>query len=113
MLPKDKRLNLKTDFIWIRSGIKIANNLVRVFYRFGENPFPKVGIATSKSNFPESVDRNRARRLISKAFENIYHELPEKINVLVMPNKEVLKASSEELTVILEDLLKKGNIIKN
>jgi len=28
-----------------------------------------------------------------------------------MPNKEVLKASSEELTVILEDLLKKGNII--
>jgi ribonuclease P protein component len=102
MLQKSKRLNLKVSFNWVRDGQKTENDLFRIFSRFGENTEAKVGIALKKETFKLAVDRNRARRLTSKAFENIYNSLPSNLNIVVMPKAGVLKVSSDELTRYLK-----------
>ncbi len=107
MLSRNKRLNLKKDFSWVASGRKEANSLVKLFIRFGDNKTPRVGIALSKSTFKKATERNRARRLISTGFEALYTTLPEKINIVAMPQANVLKANPKEITDALDDLLKR------
>src|SRR3989344_1710424 len=97
MLPKSKRLNLNKDFRWVASGKKIENNLVKLFLKQDSNEFPKIGISLSKNVFKKAVYRNRARRLVSKALENVYNELPSGINIVAMPKEGVLQVSSDEL----------------
>lgn len=119
MLSKEKRLNLKKDFTWVASGRKTGNYLVKIYFRSGENPSeasgqvqPRVGIALSKSVFKKAVDRNRARRLVSKGFEFLYNQLPQGINIVAIPRSGVLNLNSEEFTKFLEILLKKEKILK-
>lgn len=110
MLPKSKRLNLNKDFRWVSSGKKIENNLVKLFYKISPAPSgagfqqPKIGISLSKNVFKKAVDRNRARRLISKAFENMYNELPSGLNIVAMPKTDILQTSSDELTKLIHKL---------
>lgn len=113
MLPKEKRLNLNKDFKWVASGTKIENNLVKLFYKSSSNPStnsgqvnqPKIGISLSKKTFKKAVERNRARRLVSKSLENLYNKLPKGINIVVLPKEEVLKVSSDELTKSINEIL--------
>ncbi|MDO8570853.1 MAG: ribonuclease P protein component [Candidatus Daviesbacteria bacterium] len=112
MLPKNKRLNLNKDFRWVASGKRIENNLVKMFLKMSppsdvELPQPKIGISLSKNVFKKAVDRNRARRLVSKALENLYNELPSGLNIVAMPKKDILEMNSNEITKNLEELLKK------
>lgn len=109
MLPKEKRLNLNKDFRWVASGKKIENNLVKLFLKVSppsavEFQQPKIGISLSKNVFKRAVDRNRARRLVSKALENLYNELPKSINIVAMPKADILQVSSEELTQSINKL---------
>ncbi len=110
MLPKNKRLNLNKDFRWVASGKKIENNLVKLFLKVSppsdvEFQQPKIGISLSKNTFKKAVDRNRARRLVSKALENLYNELPSGLNIVAMPKEGVLKVSSDELTKSIHEIL--------
>ncbi len=112
MLSKDKRLNLKKDFTWVAAGEKLGNQFLKLFVRFGSNLEPRVGIATSKNTFKNATDRNRARRLVSKGFEQLYRQIVPGINIIVLPKEGVLKLSSEEVTSSLEELLTKNGLIK-
>lgn len=105
MLPSKRRLNLKKDFRWTASGSRLGNSLVNIFFRYGDNNEPRVGIAVPKASFKKATERNRARRLISKGFENLYSRLPRKINIVAMPKKEILNSDAEEITRLLEELL--------
>lgn len=105
MLSRNKRLNLKKDFKWLRSGKKLEDDIFRMFYQFGNNQQFRLGIATPSKDFKLAVERNRARRLISKAFENIGDLLPSNLNILVFPSQKVLELSSEELTERLKKTL--------
>ncbi len=112
MLPKSKRLNLKTDFKWIVSGKKSEDSFLKLFIRTGDpstalRTGPRVGIALSSKNFKLATERNRARRLTAKAFEGLIDKLPKNINIVAMPKQEILKLSSEEVEKRLEDLLDK------
>lgn len=111
MLPKQKRLNLKKDFKWAVTGKKINSLYFSAFIKYGENLFPRIGIATSKKYFKNSVDRNRARRLLSKAFENIYDRLPQNINIIALPKSGLIDVKSENLSKELEKELKNEIII--
>lgn len=111
MLSKEKRLNIKRDFSWVRSGQRLENSQLKLFYRFGEIDNPRVGIAVSGKVFKKAVERNRARRLLSSGFENLYNRLVKKVNILAMPKEEVLKLKSDEMVRILEELLKQGRLI--
>lgn len=101
MLPKEKRLNLKKDFKWVASGKKIETKFMKIFIKFGDNTSPRVGIASSSKTFKNAADRNRAKRLISKAFQTTYPDLEESINIVALPKSGVVNVKSDE---VLEDL---------
>lgn len=106
MLPKHQRLNLKKDFKWVASGKSRNLQRFNLFIKYGENEFPLIGIATSKKYFKKATDRNRARRLMSKAFEDIYESLPKNVNIIALPKTGVIEVKSEDLSKELKDVLK-------
>lgn len=111
MLSKEKRLNLKSSFSWVASGERAGNTLFKVFFRFGENTQPKIGIATAKSTFKKAVDRNKARRVTSFGFERLYRQLPSNVNIIVLPKEGILKLSGEEVYNSMFELLKKKGLV--
>ncbi|MFH0937362.1 MAG: ribonuclease P protein component [Candidatus Daviesbacteria bacterium] len=113
MLPQTKRLNLKKDFNWVASGKKAENDLIKVFFRFGENGEPKIGIALSKVSFKKATDRNRARRLVSSGFEYLYPEISKDINIIALPKTQILKVNSEEVKKALAQILRKNGLLKS
>lgn len=111
MLPKLKRLNLKKDFKKVASGKKIESGLLTLFVRNGDDQNPRVGIALSGKTFKKAHERNRARRLVSAAFETLYSRLPPTINIVALPKAGVLDVKSQEVLVQLEQVLKNEKII--
>jgi ribonuclease P protein component len=111
MLPKDKRLNLKTDFKWVASGKKIETQFVKLFLKHGENSFPRVGIAVSSKNLKNATDRNRAKRLVSQAFQSLYSLLPPTINIVALPKTGVVGVESNEVLRDVETFLRNEKII--
>ncbi len=111
MLSKDKRLNLKTDFKWVASGKSLETKFLKLFFRLGDNPTPRVGIATSSKYFKKAHDRNRARRIVSASFEVIYSLLPERINIVALPKSTVLEVKSGDVLMDLEEILKREKIL--
>lgn len=111
MLPKSQRLNLKKDFKRVAAGKKIESKLLKIFIRLGDNKHPLVGIATSSKTFKKAHFRNRARRVISTAFEVLYQRLPQNINIVALPKQGVLNVKSGNVLLDLEALLKNETII--
>ncbi|MDO8639178.1 MAG: ribonuclease P protein component, partial [Candidatus Daviesbacteria bacterium] len=98
------------DFRWVASVKRLENNLVKLFLKVSpqsDTGFqqPKIGISLSKNTFKRAVDRNRARRLVSKGFENLYNKIPSGLNIIAMPKKGVLQVSSDELTKSINEIL--------
>ncbi len=118
MLKKSQRLNLKKDFKWVASGKKLettrpssGGKYLKLFIRFGENEKPKVGIALSGKNFKKAVERNKAKRIVSQAFQSIYLTLPNNINIVALPKTSVLSVKSGDVLSDLEATLKNEKII--
>ena len=111
MLSKDKRLNLKKDFKWVASGKKLETKYLKLFVKLGDNELPRVGIAVSGKSFKKAVERNRARRLTSAAFEALYPNLPNAVNIVALPKAGVVRVKSGELLLDLETVLKHEKII--
>lgn len=113
MLSKEKRLNLKKDFKWVASGKKLETRYVKLFVKLGNNPpagGPKVGIASSGRTFKKASQRNRARRLISAAFEVLYPSLPENLNIIALPKSGILDVKSQDVLSDLEEKLTREKI---
>lgn len=111
MLPIKKRLNLKKDFSYVRSGMRLEFGLMRLFVRFGDNNLARVGIATSSKDFKKAHERNKARRLCSYSFENVYPSLPDNINIIAFPKGNILNVKSNAVLLELKDCLLKNKII--
>lgn len=116
MLSKDKRLNLKTSFSFVVQGQKSETNICKLFFRQGDPSAssglnPLVGIALKTEYFKKAVDRNRARRLISWAMEQLYPKLMPKLRLVLMPKTDVLGFSSKEVLEVLEKELNKLNLL--
>ncbi|OGE24885.1 hypothetical protein A3C26_02695 [Candidatus Daviesbacteria bacterium RIFCSPHIGHO2_02_FULL_39_12] len=111
MLSKDKRLNLRTDFKWAATGKKIETKFTKLFLKNGRNTEAKVGITLSGRNFKKASEKNRARRLVSKGFEDLYAKLPKDINIIALPKHAVLEVKSADVFLDLEEGLKKGRIL--
>lgn len=109
MLSKDKRLNLKKDFKWVASGKRVELTHATIFIKIGENLFPRVGIALSGKYFKKAVERNRAKRVTSKALEDIYGKLPNNINIVALPKQRVLEVESKDLSLEYEKIISQLN----
>lgn len=111
MLAKSSRLNLKKDFKWVASGRKIESQFLKLFFKSGENEMPRVGIATSKATYKKAHERNKARRLIAQAFQEIYSLLPANANIVALPKAGILEVKSSDVVADLQNALKNENII--
>ena len=111
MLPKNQRLNLKTDFKWVASGKRLESKFLKLFFKMGENQTPRAGIAVSSKIFSKATDRNRARRLIAQAFQSIVGQLPSTINIVALPKAGVLGVKSSDVLSDLANALKNERII--
>ncbi len=111
MLSKDKRLNLAKDFKWVAAGRRLETKYLKLFVKSGDNQTPRVGIAVSSKVFKKAVERNRAKRLTSAAFEVLFLHLPGTINIVALPKVGVLKVKSAEVLLDLEEGLKKERIL--
>ena len=115
MLPKSQRLNLKTDFKWVAAGKKIESRHLKLFIRLGENKTPRVGIAVSSRIFKKATERNRAKRLVSQAFQSTIYplreasHLPSTINIVALPKTSILSVKSADLAKELAVLLDEKN----
>ena len=107
MLSKDKRLNLKKDFKWVAAGRKLESQYLTLFLRYGENTKARVGIAVSSKVFKKATERNRARRLVSQAFQSTISQLPSTVNMVALPKQGVLDVKSTDVLLDLEQALKK------
>lgn len=105
MLPKKNRLNLKFQFKEIITGKKLSGRFGNVYLKSGENSEPKIGVALTTKTFKKAHERNRAKRVISAIFEKLLTKLPNNINILVVPNHDVLEVKSEELKTEYENLI--------
>lgn len=63
-----------------------------------------VGIALKKAVFKKAHDRNFARRLTSRAVETLYPNLPNNLNLVIMPKTTVFNASVESLVKELQNV---------
>lgn len=104
MLAKSKRLNLKKSFKWVAQGRSIQTKNLKLMFRDGENSSALVGIALSGSQFKKAHDRNRARRLTSKAIEELYPQLPKGVNLVIIPRAGVLETKIDLLKKEIEDV---------
>lgn len=111
MLPKFQRLNLKKDFKRIAAGKKLETKYLKLFVKMGDNEFPKVGIAVSAKVFKKATERNRARRVVSAAFESLYSGLPATINIVALPKAGVIEVKSGDILLDLEEWLKQEKIL--
>lgn len=111
MFPKHRRLNLKKDFKWVALGKKIETKFVKIFIRFGDNIFPKIGIALSSKTFKKATARNRAKRVISQALEILYNKLPNNANIIALPKPGVLEVKSADVVLALEEALISSGVI--
>lgn len=111
MLPRSQRLNLKLDFKWAASGRKIQSNYLKLFVKDGDNIIPRIGIAVSSKIFPKAIQRNRARRLASKAFETLYKDLPKNVNIMALPKSGIISVKLQDVLLDLRELLENEKII--
>lgn len=111
MLPRQNRLNLKTDFKWVVSGKRLDTKYITLFIKIGENEKPRIGIALSGKNFKKAIERNRAKRLTAQAFQTLILNLPSNINIVALPKAGILSVKSSELFPDLETVLQNEKII--
>lgn len=111
MLSKDSRLNLSKDFKWVAAGKRLETKFLKIFIKYGDNKIPKVGIATSSKTFKKATERNKARRLTSAVFEELYPILPSAINILVLPKAGLINVKSTDVLDEVKAELQKEQII--
>ncbi len=97
MLARANRLNISKSFKFVAAGSKRETPHLKVFYKFGENEDPLVGIALSKKVLAKAVDRNRAKRMISRVVENEFLRLRKNLNLVIMPKEGILECKSSDL----------------
>lgn len=97
MLPKSKRLNLKRNFNWVISGKKVETTLFKLFYRIGENTKPLVGVTIPKHVIKKAQDRNNIKRFIYRAVSQFYTDLPNNLNLVIIPKGDISKKQIDQL----------------
>lgn len=97
MLPKSQRLNLKITFRWVAGGKYCVSRSFKLFYRFGENVEPKVGVSIASAQFKKATLRNKAKRICFNMAKKYYHQLHKGVNLVIMPKAQVLDLPETDL----------------
>lgn len=105
MLSKTQRLNLKTGFRWVASGKSITSPSFKIFYRFGENDQPKIGVSLVSAQFKKATQRSAAKRICFSLAASAYNQLPKTINLVIMPRVQILETDYSILNKTFTDAI--------
>lgn len=103
MLRKRARLNVSENFKWVMSGDRRETSRMKLFYKNGENTLALVGVAVSSKDFKKAYLRVEAKRLVYRAVEKIYGDLPAALNLVIMPKSSIIDSSIDELVAELRN----------
>lgn len=104
-------MNLKTDFKWVTSGKLVENGLVKLFFRLGDNAFPRIGVSVSSKTFHSATSRNKVKRLVFNGFKNLYPRVVKPVNIVAIPKVGMLGLDSAKVSQELEVLLKDSSLL--
>lgn len=107
MLPKKLRLNLRSEFRNIVKGKKIESPNFKLYYvkNAGIKVPTRIGVSVGKQQFKKAHLRNEAKRKAYFAVSGILEELPEGLNLIIMPKAGILEISAEALSEELKKAL--------
>lgn len=114
MLPHENRLNIRTYYSEIRgNGKKIFDPYFSLYFRQQQlhNP-PKLNIIVSKKIAKAAVKRNRMRRLVHQAAQELLSGLDPGFEGLFFVHKDFSGESSETITSKIKEMLVYGKIYK-
>jgi ribonuclease P protein component len=108
--PKEKRLLRRAEFLEVQKlGQRVDTRAYIGVFLTGTGRAPRLGITTSKRLGP-AVARNRARRVVREAFRRRRLELPQGVDLVVIPKHQALEL---ETKLLIEDLARLGERVRN
>ncbi len=108
MLPRDKRLTKKRDFLKLgTAGRPVYGVYTTLRVRALGRPETKVAFITSTKMFKLAVDRNRVKRRLREIIRQIWAELPTSMHLLFIAKPEALEADFEKIKEDIRHMLPK------
>jgi ribonuclease P protein component len=104
------RLRSSTEITRVRqSGTSYAHPLLVLIVKAGESPISRFAVTAGRS-IGKAVHRNRAKRLLRAALQEVIADIEPGYQGLLIARKPLLKASSKQASTALKELLKKAGI---
>ena len=93
----------------INTGKSLKNYFYHIYYKDGDMPFPKFGIAVSKK-YGNAVERNKVKRQVRSLLDQNKNLFSNGKNYIIMVRKGVKDLAYSEMEKNLVSLLQKGTL---
>ena len=92
-----------------RSGESFAHPLLVLIIKAGKDPISRFAITAGRS-VGKAVQRNRAKRLLRAALQDVIHDIPAGYQGILIARKPLLDAPFQEISQALSSLLQRAGI---
>ncbi len=97
-LPFDKRIHNQRDYSKIfQRGTRLRFPEFNLIFQENDLDYSRIGISVGKK-FGNAVSRNRAKRLCRELFRLNQYILPDGIDIVFLPRREILTAGWDKLS---------------
>ena len=111
-MQKKDILRYQKDFDRIyRRGKSVGDRYVVIFYRKNQLDYSRRSFLASKK-VGNSVQRNRARRLMKEALRLSRYELPAGYDFIIIARNTIVSAKCQQVQKSLESALKRTGVIR-
>lgn len=111
MLKREFRLKKKYQFNYVyRVGKSAYGKFLTVVYSPSKNKNVKIGISVSKK-VGNSVQRNRARRLLREAISSFISNLNPNYNIIIVGKQSILDQKADSVTSDLKSVLERTDLL--
>jgi ribonuclease P protein component len=113
MLPKENRLNIRTNFTQIKNlGKKVHDDALLVYFLKSNSESPsKFGISISKKVSKSAVVRNRLRRKVHRALHKYKSAIITGVDSIIIILKNFSEENNEDTESRINNLVKKAGLL--
>lgn len=113
MLKRINRLKKRYQFNYVyKSGEHFSGEHMILYVASSKTKNIKVGLAVTKK-VGHAVVRNKVRRRLREIIQKQLPNLKQNYNIIVVARENITSANFDELSLELNKLIKKANLIKN
>jgi ribonuclease P protein component len=92
-----------------RSGKSYADPFLVLIIKAGKDPYSRFAVTAGRS-VGNAVQRNRAKRLLRAALQEVITHVPSGYQGILIARKPILEAKFQEISLALNSLLDKAGI---